>query len=119
MPDRVKGALLCCACGLDASRRRLACSPGPPRRSTAARWPSCGSRSGAVGLLSAARIVAYGWIDSLYAGPTHRFTYLGFGWVPQPDRGRRCAALVVVLGAGLARPAARLADPARARRRCS
>ena len=39
---------------------------------------------GAVGLLSAARIVAYGWIDSLYAGPSHRFTYLGFGWVPQP-----------------------------------
>ena len=40
---------------------------------------------GAVGLLSAVRIVAYGWIDPLYAGPSHRFTYLGFGWVPQPS----------------------------------
>jgi hypothetical protein len=39
---------------------------------------------GAVGLLSAVRIVAYGWIDTLYAGPTHRFTYLFVGWVPQP-----------------------------------
>jgi hypothetical protein len=41
---------------------------------------------GLVGILSAGRIVAYGWIDSLYAGPSHRFTYLGFGWVPQPGR---------------------------------
>ncbi|HEX7131070.1 MAG TPA: HTTM domain-containing protein, partial [Iamia sp.] len=40
---------------------------------------------GAVGLLSAVRIVRYGWIDQLYAGPAHRFTYLGFGWVPQPS----------------------------------
>ena len=40
---------------------------------------------GAVGLLSAVRIVRYGWIDQLYTGPTHRFTYLGFGWVPQPS----------------------------------
>ena len=39
---------------------------------------------GAIGLLSAVRMVAYGWIDSLYAGPTRRFTYLGFAWVPQP-----------------------------------
>jgi hypothetical protein len=39
---------------------------------------------GAVGLLSAARFVAHGWIESLYAGPEHRFAYLGFGWVPQP-----------------------------------
>jgi hypothetical protein len=42
---------------------------------------------GAIGLLTAVRIVAYGWIDSLYAGPVHRFTYLGFGWVPQPSAG--------------------------------
>jgi len=40
---------------------------------------------GAVGLLSAVRIVQYGWIDQLYTGPAHRFTYLGFGWVPQPS----------------------------------
>ena len=100
VPDRVKGALLCFACGLDASRRRPACWPGPPRRSTAARWPSCGSRSGAVGLLSAARIVAYGWIDSPLrrARPTGSPTS-GFGWVPQPTaaadarRWWRCSAL--------------------------
>jgi hypothetical protein len=42
---------------------------------------------GAIGLLTAVRIVHYGWIDSLYAGPTHRFTYIGFGWVPQPSVG--------------------------------
>ena len=55
---------------------------------------------GLVGLLSVARIVAYGWIDSLYAGPTHRFTYLGFAWVPQPTVAQM-QALLVVLGAGL------------------
>ncbi len=39
----------------------------------------------ALGLvLSAVRTWAYGWTDSLYAGPTHRFTYLWMGWVPQP-----------------------------------
>ncbi len=41
---------------------------------------------GAVGVLSAVRIVAYGWIDALYSGPAHRFTYLGFDWMPQPGR---------------------------------
>lgn len=39
---------------------------------------------GAVVVLSAVRTWAYGWTDSLYAGPTHRFTYLWLGWVPQP-----------------------------------
>jgi len=39
---------------------------------------------GLVGLLSVARIVAYGWVESLYTGPGHRFTYLGLAWVPQP-----------------------------------
>lgn len=52
---------------------------------------------GAVGVLTAVRIAAYGWIGSLYAGPAHRFTYLGFGWVPQPGRGAM-TALVVALG---------------------
>lgn len=52
---------------------------------------------GAVGVLSAVRIAAYGWIDSLYAGPAHRFTYLGFGWVPQPGPAAM-AGLVVALG---------------------
>jgi hypothetical protein len=53
---------------------------------------------GSVGVLSAVRIAAYGWIDQLYAGPAHRFTYLGFGWVPQPSRAG-AALLVVGLGA--------------------
>ncbi|WP_421120824.1 HTTM domain-containing protein [Aquihabitans daechungensis] len=39
---------------------------------------------GAVVVLSAVRTWAYGWTDRLYAGPTHRFTYLWLGWVPQP-----------------------------------
>jgi hypothetical protein len=52
---------------------------------------------GSVGVLSAIRIVAYGWIGELYAGPTHRFSYLGFGWVPQPSRAGM-AVLVAALG---------------------
>jgi vitamin K-dependent gamma-carboxylase len=52
---------------------------------------------GAVGVFSAVRIFAYGWVDSLYAGPTHRFTYLGFGWVPQPGRATTIG-LVTVMG---------------------
>lgn len=39
---------------------------------------------GLVVVLSAVRTWAYGWTDRLYAGPTHRFTYLWMGWVPQP-----------------------------------
>jgi hypothetical protein len=39
---------------------------------------------GLVVVLSAVRTWVYGWTDSLYAGPTHRFTYLWLGWVPQP-----------------------------------
>lgn len=53
---------------------------------------------GAVGLLSAVRIVRYGWIEQLYTGPTHRFTYLGFGWVPQPST-PVMTAVVVAMGA--------------------
>ena len=54
---------------------------------------------GAVGVLSVVRIAAYGWIDSLYAGPSHRFTYLGFGWVPQPGH---LIMSLLVLALGLA-----------------
>jgi vitamin K-dependent gamma-carboxylase len=54
---------------------------------------------GTVGVLSAVRIAAYGWIDRLYAGPSHRFTYLGFGWVPQPSR---AGMWVLVTALGLA-----------------
>ena len=56
---------------------------------------------GAVGVLSAVRILAYGWIDALYAGPTHRFTYVGFGWVPQPTA-FVATVLVGVLGGSAA-----------------
>ena len=52
---------------------------------------------GLVAALSAVRIVANGWIDALYAGPTHRFTYVGFGWVPQPSPAL-ATALVVAMG---------------------
>ena len=52
---------------------------------------------GAAGVLSAVRIAAYGWVDRLYAGPSHRFSYLGFGWVPQPSR-TATFALVAALG---------------------
>lgn len=57
---------------------------------------------GAVALLSAVRIVHYGWIDTLYAGPTHRFTYLGFGWVPQPSAPVVAGLVAVVAAAGVA-----------------
>ncbi len=52
---------------------------------------------GAVGVLSAVRILRYGWVDQLYAGPSHRFTYLGFGWVPQPSA-VVMTAVVVAMG---------------------
>jgi hypothetical protein len=57
---------------------------------------------GAVGVLSAARIVAYGWIDTLYAGPTHRFTYVGFGWVPQPSTAVATGLVAVLAASGVA-----------------
>lgn len=39
---------------------------------------------GVVAVASAVRTLTYGWADSLYATPTHRFTYLGLEWVPRP-----------------------------------
>jgi vitamin K-dependent gamma-carboxylase len=51
---------------------------------------------GLVGLGSVARVAAYGWVDSLYAGPRHRFTYLGFGWVPQPTVDQMWAVLAAL-----------------------
>lgn len=52
---------------------------------------------GLVAALSAVRIAANGWIDALYAGPAHRFTYVGFGWVPQPSA-PVVAGLVIAMG---------------------
>jgi hypothetical protein len=57
---------------------------------------------GAVGVLTAGRIVAYGWIESLYAGPSHRFTYLGFGWVPQPSAAGAWALVAVLAASSVA-----------------
>jgi len=39
---------------------------------------------GLVGVLVAARILANGWIDSLYAGPDRHFTYAGLRWITAP-----------------------------------
>ena len=50
-----------------------------------------------MGLLSAARIVAYGWIDALYAGPSHRFTYLGLRLGAAAHRRWQMRGLVVLL----------------------
>lgn len=61
---------------------------------------------GLVVVLSAVRTWVYGWTDTLYAGPTHRFTYLWMGWVPQPGpvgirvlvAGTAAAGLAIALG---------------------
>jgi vitamin K-dependent gamma-carboxylase len=57
----------------------------------------------AFGLLvtvSAARFLAYGWVDTLYVQPGFRFTYWGFGWVPElPGSGMHAVFVaLVVLG---------------------
>ena len=57
---------------------------------------------GAIGVLTAGRIVAYGWIASLYAGPTHRFTYVGFGWVPQPTPAEAWMLVAVLAASSVA-----------------
>jgi hypothetical protein len=58
---------------------------------------------GAVALASAVRTLTYGWADSLYSHPTHRFTYLGLDWVPRPGPVgvRLLLAGVAVAGIGL------------------
>src|SRR4051812_4165599 len=40
---------------------------------------------GLVGVLVAVRTIAHGWVEQLYAGPRHHFTYAGFGWVHAPS----------------------------------
>ena len=51
---------------------------------------------GAIGVLSMVRIVANGWVRSLYAGPAHHFTYPLFGWVPAPSVGGMYVLVTVV-----------------------
>lgn len=57
---------------------------------------------GATAVLSATRILAYGWIDSLIAGPPHRLAYPGLWWVPQPSHSMALLLVVTMGGAGLA-----------------
>jgi hypothetical protein len=56
---------------------------------------------GIVGLVSTIRLVAHGWATTRYAGPSLRFTYLGFEWVPKPSEGAMLALLAVVAVAAL------------------
>ncbi|MCU1368854.1 MAG: hsdR, partial [Ilumatobacteraceae bacterium] len=57
---------------------------------------------GLVVVLSAVRTWAYGWTDRLYAGPTHRFSYLWMNWVPQPGPVGIRVLVVTTGAAGLA-----------------
>lgn len=57
---------------------------------------------GVVAVLSSVRTVTYGWSDSLYAAPSHRFTYLWLDWVPRPGPVGVRVLLLVVAGAGVA-----------------
>ena len=57
---------------------------------------------GAIGVLSVVRIVGYGWVEELYAGPSHRFSYPGLGWVAPPGVVGTYVLLVVVGLAALA-----------------
>jgi hypothetical protein len=57
---------------------------------------------GVIGVISMIRIVAYGWIDSLYVDPDRHFSYPGFGWVQPPGRiGMYALVIVVGVAAGV------------------
>lgn len=51
---------------------------------------------GTIGLLSAIRLVARGWVGSLLVDPSHHLRYPGLGWVPVPP-GWAIHALVLVV----------------------
>ncbi len=51
---------------------------------------------GAIGVLSVVRIVGYGWVEELYAGPSRRFSYPGLGWVAPPGVAGTYVLLAVV-----------------------
>ena len=51
---------------------------------------------GLTGAVSGVRLLAPGWAWSRYSDPRHRFTYLGFGWVPRlPHHGMTILVVVV------------------------
>lgn len=56
---------------------------------------------GTVTAAAALRTWSYGWADSLYAAPGHRFTYFGMGWVPQPGPGAMRVLLLAVAASGV------------------
>jgi vitamin K-dependent gamma-carboxylase len=56
---------------------------------------------GLVGVLVAARTAANGWVESLYAGPSHHFTYPGFRWVSPPGIGGTYLLLAALATAGV------------------
>jgi hypothetical protein len=51
---------------------------------------------GLVGLVSVVRLGHRRWATTRYAGPSHRFTYLWFGWVPKPSTPGMLVLLSVV-----------------------
>jgi hypothetical protein len=57
---------------------------------------------GLVGLLSAVRLLRFGWVDSLYAGPTHHLRYPAMSWVPTLSPGPMRLLVVVVALAAVA-----------------
>lgn len=51
---------------------------------------------GLVGVAVVVRTTAYGWVESVYAGPARHFTYTGFEWVPAPSVAGMYLLLAVV-----------------------
>jgi hypothetical protein len=59
---------------------------------------------GLVGVVSGVRILAHGWVGSLYVGPAHHLTYPGFSWVRPPPLwgGYLLVGVVIVAAAAVA-----------------
>lgn len=57
---------------------------------------------GAVGLLSAARLIARGWVDTLLVQPDQHLRYPGLGWVPVPPGWLLWVLVLLVAAASVA-----------------
>ncbi len=57
---------------------------------------------GVVGVVSMARLVAYGWVTSLYADPVHHLRYPGMHWVPAPGVAGTYALVAAIAASSLA-----------------
>ncbi len=55
---------------------------------------------GSIGVVSVARIYAYGWADELFFRSRFQFRYFGFGWLPEPTPARVHAALITAAVCG-------------------